>query len=214
MNHKLHIWITNSTHESQTPHMDHELHMWIPNSTQICEAICGTGWRRPIGFLKLQVIFCKRATNYRAILRKMNSKGKASYDSTPPCIWTQIPPHICVRLQREPHTPHTNHELFVCIPNLTYTAHELHIYAWGHTWTTHSTHESRSFFVYSEPNIYAWGYKLFINSTYDSQTPRMNHELHMWFTNFQKHVWGHVWISNSMQIYICVRPPVNHKLRK
>ena len=30
-----------------------------------------TGWRRPIGCLKLQVIFRKRATNYRALLREM-----------------------------------------------------------------------------------------------------------------------------------------------
>ena len=44
-----------------------------------------TGWRRPIGCLKLQVIFRKRATNYRALLRKMTCKDKASYDSTPPC---------------------------------------------------------------------------------------------------------------------------------
>jgi len=45
-----------------------------------------TVWRRPIGCLKLQVIFCKRATNYRALLRKMTCKDKASYDSTPHCI--------------------------------------------------------------------------------------------------------------------------------
>ena len=44
------------------------------------------GWRRPIGSLKLQVIFRKRATNYRALLRKMTYENKASYDSTPPCI--------------------------------------------------------------------------------------------------------------------------------
>jgi len=44
-----------------------------------------TGWRRPTGCLKLQVIFRKRATNYRAPLRKMTYKDKASYDSTPPC---------------------------------------------------------------------------------------------------------------------------------
>ena len=30
-----------------------------------------TGWRRPIGCIKLQVISRKRATNYRALLRKM-----------------------------------------------------------------------------------------------------------------------------------------------
>ena len=46
----------------------------------------GTGWRRPIGCLKLQVIFCKRATNYRALLRKMTCEDKASYESSPPCI--------------------------------------------------------------------------------------------------------------------------------
>jgi len=44
-----------------------------------------TVWRRLIRCLKLQVIFCKRATNYWALLRKMTCKDKASYDSTPPC---------------------------------------------------------------------------------------------------------------------------------
>ena len=39
-----------------------------------------TGWRRPIGCLKLQVMFRKRATNLRALLRKMTCKDKASYD--------------------------------------------------------------------------------------------------------------------------------------
>jgi len=47
-----------------------------------------TGWRRPIGCLKLQVIFRERATNYRARLRKMTSTDKVSYDFTPPCITT------------------------------------------------------------------------------------------------------------------------------
>ena len=49
-----------------------------------------TRWRRPIGRLKLQVIFRKRATKFRALLRKMTSKDKASYGSWSPCIhrWT------------------------------------------------------------------------------------------------------------------------------
>jgi len=38
-------------------------------------------WRRPIGCLKSQVIFHKRATNIRALLRKMTYKDKASYAS-------------------------------------------------------------------------------------------------------------------------------------
>jgi len=45
-----------------------------------------TGWRRLIGCLKSQVIARKRATNYRALLRKMTYKDKASYDFTPPCV--------------------------------------------------------------------------------------------------------------------------------
>ena len=44
-----------------------------------------TGWRRLIGCLTLQVIFCKRATNYRSLLRKMIYEDKAPYASTPPC---------------------------------------------------------------------------------------------------------------------------------
>jgi len=58
-----------------------------------CEGVCvctwvrpvyvsmDTEWRRPIGCLKLQLIFRKRAPNYRALLRKMTCKED---DSTPP----------------------------------------------------------------------------------------------------------------------------------
>jgi len=45
-----------------------------------------TGWRRLIGCLKLQVIFRKRATNYRALLRKLTHEHMASYGSSPPCM--------------------------------------------------------------------------------------------------------------------------------
>ena len=45
-----------------------------------------TGCRRPIGCLKLQVIFLKRATHRWALLRKTTCKDKASYVSSPPCI--------------------------------------------------------------------------------------------------------------------------------
>ena len=41
--------------------------------------LCNTGWRRLIGCLKLQVIFRKRAINYRVLLRKMTYEDKASY---------------------------------------------------------------------------------------------------------------------------------------
>ena len=50
-----------------------------------CACSDDTGRRRP-GCLKLQVIFRKRATNYRALLLKMTYKDKASYGSSPPRI--------------------------------------------------------------------------------------------------------------------------------
>jgi len=47
--------------------------------------LISTGWRRPIGCLKLQVIVRKRATNHRALLWKTTYKDEASYASSPPC---------------------------------------------------------------------------------------------------------------------------------
>ena len=46
-----------------------------------------TGWRRLGGSPKLQIIFHKRATRYRALLLKMTYKDKGSYESWPPCIY-------------------------------------------------------------------------------------------------------------------------------
>jgi len=44
-----------------------------------------TGWRRLIGSPKLQIIFRKRATKYKSLLRKITYKDKGSYESSPPC---------------------------------------------------------------------------------------------------------------------------------
>jgi len=41
--------------------------------------------RRPVGCRKLQVIFRKRATNHRALLKKMTYRDKTTYDSSQPC---------------------------------------------------------------------------------------------------------------------------------
>jgi len=43
-----------------------------------------TGWRKPIGCLKLQVIFLKRATTCRALLQKMTCKDKVFDGSSAP----------------------------------------------------------------------------------------------------------------------------------
>jgi len=50
-----------------------------------------TGWWRPIGWLELRVsfeglIFRIRATEYRALWRKMTCQDKESYRSLPPCM--------------------------------------------------------------------------------------------------------------------------------
>jgi len=55
---------------------------WMLTHTHVFD----TGWQRPIGCLTLQVIFRKRATNYRLLLQKITYKDKASYGSSPLCI--------------------------------------------------------------------------------------------------------------------------------
>jgi len=59
---------------------------YITCSVLIVWMHCNYWWPTPIGCLKLQVIFRKRATIYRALLWKMTYKDKASYGSSPPCI--------------------------------------------------------------------------------------------------------------------------------
>jgi len=65
----------------------HDSFMWV--TWLIHMQTPGTGWRRPIGCLDLQVFCHKRATNYRALLRKMTYNDVASYGSSPPCsaLW-------------------------------------------------------------------------------------------------------------------------------
>ena len=47
-----------------------------------------TGWRKLVGSPKLQIMFHKRATKYRSLLRKMTYKDKGSYESSPPCNYS------------------------------------------------------------------------------------------------------------------------------
>jgi len=80
-----------------------------------------TGWRRLIVCLKLQIIFCKRATNYRALLRKMTYKDKPSYASSPLCIMNLN--HISqVRWHRYEHFKQheISHLFFCCHPVSTF----------------------------------------------------------------------------------------------
>ena len=60
---------------------------WLDTCTSICARYFSTWWRSPIGCLKLQVIFRKRATIVRSLWREMTCKDKASYGSSPPCTY-------------------------------------------------------------------------------------------------------------------------------
>jgi len=55
---------------------------------QECAVHC-TRRRRLKGYLKLQVIFRKRATDYRALLQKIICRDNASYGTKPPCTGVQ-----------------------------------------------------------------------------------------------------------------------------
>jgi len=55
--------------------------MWMAALGASASVEYDTGWRRHIGCLKSRVIFRKRATNNRALLRKMTCKEyETSYD--------------------------------------------------------------------------------------------------------------------------------------
>jgi len=69
-------------------------------SQHLIHCLSDTRRRRPMGCLKLQVIFRKRATNYRALLRKMTYGNKASYGSSPPCTAHLFWKEFCIHLLR------------------------------------------------------------------------------------------------------------------
>jgi len=80
-----------------------------------------TGWRRPIGCLKLQVIFRKRATNYRALLREMTYTDKASCGSEPPFSKEQIKNVTMFPLQPGSFTCNVTHS------HVTWLIHTWHV---------------------------------------------------------------------------------------
>jgi len=61
--------------------------LWVTTPWQFVNTrlVAHTGLRRLIESPKLQIIFHKRATKYRALLLKMTCKDKGSYESSPPC---------------------------------------------------------------------------------------------------------------------------------
>ena len=113
-----------------------------------------TGWRRLTGCLKLQVIFCKWAIDYRAFLQKMTYK-KPFYASSPPSIIHTNKPlwsdsenlvnksFICgTRLTHMCDMTHSHfgHKLFVCVTWLTHMCVVIRSYVWHDSFmsVTHS----------------------------------------------------------------------------
>jgi len=89
-----HIRKSNVTHV-------HESRLYVNESCDTYEWV--TGWRRLIGFPRLQIIFHKRATKYRSRLRRMTYKDKGSYESSPPCT-----PHVWIRHIWKSHVTHVH----------------------------------------------------------------------------------------------------------
>jgi len=58
------------------------------------------GTRLLLETIKLQVIFRKRVTNYRALVRKLTCKDKASYGSSPPCRTNRDQTDLTLRVLR------------------------------------------------------------------------------------------------------------------
>jgi len=74
-----------ASYGSLPPFRDPTKRLFYPVKNKNSWGVWCTGWRRPIGCLKLQVIFRKRPTNYRVLLRKMTCEDKASCGSSPLC---------------------------------------------------------------------------------------------------------------------------------
>jgi len=76
-----------------------------------------TGWRKHIGSPKLQIIFHKRATKYRSILRKLTYKDMGSYESSPPCSLDTRYHTVLYVCSDTPHTYRKDKEILtLCTP--------------------------------------------------------------------------------------------------
>jgi len=102
-----------------------------------------TGWRRCIGCLELQVSFRKRATNHRALWRKMTYQDKTSCACSPPCTG-----HVYV-LGLESCSERLS---FICMAWLTYACDVTYLYVW------HDPFTCVTWLIYmcSMPHWYVW----------------------------------------------------------
>jgi len=136
-----------------------------------------TGWRRPIGCLSLQNFFARKgATNYRALLRKITYKDKASYGSSPPCIyyeWDRKCICVCV---------------YLCI--LVYIYSQIHIYIYI------------CIYIYT----YIWICTMYANHASLQQSASNTHgtENVYVYMHLCVYVYSHIHKNNFMYIYIYI----------
>jgi len=97
---------------------------WVCVTRMYLYCVIQTGWRRPIGCVKLQVIFRKRATNHRALWWKMTYKDKASYGSLPPCMNALFHAREYVVWHTHTHTDASCHSIISTHMNASCHAHE------------------------------------------------------------------------------------------
>jgi len=95
------------------------IHIWHDSFTSWFTLIHETyiGWRRSIGCLISWITFRKLAAKYRALLRKMTHKEKASYESLPSCKRDLTRTFKCETwLMRRPDMTHScvGHDSFIC----------------------------------------------------------------------------------------------------
>jgi len=149
----------------------HKRHVTHPN----------TGWRRLIGCLQLQVIFRKRATNYRNLLRKWPMKIRH--------LMTLRHPVRCIHMCDMPYS-YVWHAVFVCVTCRIRMCDMPYSYVWHAvfvcvTWILH---------IFDIPHSYVW-YDAFIFVTWlrricDTTHPYVRHDSsYAWHASFIRGTW-------------------------
>jgi len=111
---------------------------------------------RLIGSPKLQIIFHKRATKYRALLRKMIYKDKGSYESSPPCMCDET--YSCIQYEASwiafswfLNSCHTYEPV-------THMHESRHTREWvmSHIWMRHVAHMNETQHTYEWGTLHIW----------------------------------------------------------
>jgi len=117
-----------------------DIYTYIYIYLNIHNGLIHAGWRRLIGSPRLQIIFHKRVTKYRSLLRKMTYKDKGSCESSPPfiCYTTQenwVFPYIYICIQLYVYIDvhiriymHTSTYIYISIHTFTYMYTFLYMY--------------------------------------------------------------------------------------